>query len=76
VVSESDLGAVDLDNYGLVCVDSLQTIRFGDMGAPGSPAMVKEIAGYLVKWAKESNGIALIVAHVVEHMVDVVPYLS
>jgi len=48
VVSESDLGAVDLDNYGLICVDSLQTIRFGDMGAPGSPAMVKEIAGYLV----------------------------
>ncbi|HOK24006.1 DNA repair protein RadA [Coprothermobacter proteolyticus] len=87
VVSESDLGAVDLDNYGLICVDSLQTIRFGDMGAPGSPAMVKEIAGYLVKWAKESNGIALIVAHVtkegviagprtVEHMVDVVLYLE
>ena len=87
VVSESDLGDVDLDNYELVCVDSLQTIRFGDVGTPGSPTMVKEIAGHLVKWAKESNGIVVIVAHVtkegviagprtVEHMVDVVLYLE
>jgi DNA repair protein RadA/Sms len=87
ILAAGDLQQVDLNNYEIVCVDSLQTIGYGDEGSPGSPVMVKEIASRLVRWAKDTNGIVLLIAHVtkegviagprtVEHMVDVVLYLE
>ncbi|NPV88761.1 DNA repair protein RadA [Coprothermobacteraceae bacterium] len=87
VVRAESLEGVNFDNYELVCVDSMQMISADGASALGSPNTVKEVVGALVAWAKESNGVLILIAHVtkegliagpktVEHMVDVVMYLE
>jgi DNA repair protein RadA/Sms len=78
------LGHVDAVRPGLLIVDSVQTVSSAmSEGAPGQPAQVREVAGTLIRVAKERNLPVLLIGHVtkdgsiagprmLEHLVDVV----
>ena len=78
------LGQVDAVKPRLLIVDSVQTVSSAmSDGAPGQPAQVREVAGTLIRVAKERNLPLLLVGHVtkdgtiagprmLEHLVDVV----
>ncbi len=88
LASETDLatvlGQVDAVRPGLLVVDSVQTIASAQSdGAPGQPAQVREVAGALIRVAKDRGMPLLLVGHVtkdgsiagprvLEHLVDVV----
>lgn len=78
------LGHVDAVRPGLLIVDSVQTVSSSSSdGAAGQPAQVREVAGTLIRVAKERNLPVLLIGHVtkdgsiagprmLEHLVDVV----
>jgi DNA repair protein RadA/Sms len=78
------LGHVDAVRPGLLIVDSVQTVLSSmSDGAAGQPAQVREVAGTLIRIAKERNLPVLLIGHVtkdgsiagprmLEHLVDVV----
>jgi DNA repair protein RadA/Sms len=78
------LGQVDAVRPKLLIVDSVQTVSSAmSDGAPGQPAQVREVAGTLIRIAKERGLPVLLVGHVtkdgsiagprlLEHLVDVV----
>jgi len=78
------LGHLDAVRPGLLIVDSVQTVSSAmSEGAPGQPAQVREVAGTLIRIAKERNLPVLLIGHVtkdgtiagprmLEHLVDVV----
>jgi DNA repair protein RadA/Sms len=78
------LGHVDAVRPGLLIVDSVQTVSSSmSDGAAGQPAQVREVAGTLIRIAKERNLPVLLIGHVtkdgsiagprmLEHLVDVV----
>ncbi|MBI5162202.1 MAG: DNA repair protein RadA [Micrococcales bacterium] len=88
LASETDLatilGQVDAVRPDLLIVDSVQTVSSAlSDGQPGQPAQVREVAGTLVRIAKERDLPVLLVGHVtkdgsiagprlLEHLVDVV----
>lgn len=88
LASETDLatilGHVDAVQPKLLIVDSVQTVSSAmSDGAPGQPAQVREVAGTLIRVAKERALPVLLVGHVtkdgtiagprlLEHLVDVV----
>ena len=88
LASETDLatilGQVDAVKPALLIVDSVQTVSSAlSDGAPGQPAQVREVAGTLIRIAKERHLPVLLVGHVtkdgtiagprlLEHLVDVV----
>jgi DNA repair protein RadA/Sms len=88
LASENELGAViahiDAVKPQLLIVDSIQTIASSAVdGAPGGVTQVREIAGALIRVAKERNITLILVGHVtkdgsiagprlLEHLVDVV----
>ncbi len=88
LAAETDLAAVvgqiDAIDPQLVVVDSVQTIASSAVdGIAGGPSQVREVAGTLIRVAKERNLPVLLVGHVtkdgqvagprvLEHLVDVV----
>lgn len=78
------LGQVDAVRPGLLIVDSVQTVSSSmSDGQAGQPAQVREVAGTLIRVAKERELPVLLVGHVtkdgtiagprlLEHLVDVV----
>jgi DNA repair protein RadA/Sms len=78
------LGHIDAVKPALVIVDSVQTVSSSmSDGAAGQPAQVREVAGTLIRVAKDRNLPVLLVGHVtkdgtiagprlLEHLVDVV----
>jgi DNA repair protein RadA/Sms len=72
------------DATGLLVLDSVQTVASADLdGAPGGVAQVREVAGTLIRLAKETGHVVILVGHVtkdgsvagprtLEHLVDVV----
>ncbi|WP_167050600.1 DNA repair protein RadA [Salinibacterium sp. ZJ77] len=78
------LGQIDAVKPQLLIVDSVQTVASAQTdGAPGQPAQVREVAGTLIRVAKERSLPLLLVGHVtkdgsiagprmLEHLVDVV----
>ncbi|TPW74228.1 DNA repair protein RadA [Schumannella soli] len=88
LASETDLatilGQVDAVKPQLLIVDSVQTVSSAmSDGAAGQPAQVREVAGTLIRVAKERDLPVLLVGHVtkdgsiagprlLEHLVDVV----
>lgn len=78
------LGHVDAVRPGLLIVDSVQTVSSSmSDGAAGQPAQVREVAGALIRIAKERDLPLLLIGHVtkdgsiagprmLEHLVDVV----
>jgi DNA repair protein RadA/Sms len=78
------LGHIDAVKPALLIVDSVQTVSStASDGAAGQPAQVREVAGTLIRIAKERNLPVLLVGHVtkdgsiagprlLEHIVDVV----
>ena len=78
------LGHIDAVRPALVIVDSVQTVSSAmSDGAAGQPAQVREVAGTLIRVAKDRNIPLLLVGHVtkdgsiagprlLEHIVDVV----
>lgn len=88
LAAETDLGAllthIDQVSPGLVIVDSIQTIAASGVdGAPGGVAQVREVAGVLIRAAKQFGITMILVGHVtkdgnvagprtLEHLVDVV----
>jgi DNA repair protein RadA/Sms len=88
LAAETELGAVvghvDAVQPGLLVVDSVQTISSALIdGAPGGVTQVREVAGALIRLAKERNLSTVLVGHVtkdgqvagprmLEHLVDVV----
>lgn len=92
LLAETEIGAVKRAiarlNPGLVVIDSIQTMYLSEMSsAPGSVSQVREVAGQLLRLAKESNTAIIIVGHVtkagalagprlLEHMMDTVLYFE
>jgi len=88
LASETDLGAVishiDAVKPALLIIDSVQTVGSNAVdGAPGGVTQVREVAGALIRIAKERDITLLLVGHVtkdgsiagprlLEHIVDVV----
>ncbi|CAB4619301.1 MAG: DNA repair protein RadA [Actinobacteria bacterium] len=88
LAAESDLSAlvahIDAVNPTLLIVDSVQTIASADIdGAAGGVTQVREVAGALIRIAKERTIATVLVGHVtkdgtiagprvLEHLVDVV----
>jgi DNA repair protein RadA/Sms len=88
LAAETELGAVvghvDAVRPGMLVVDSIQTISSAAIdGAPGGVTQVREVAGALIRLAKERNLATVLVGHVtkdgqvagprmLEHLVDVV----
>lgn len=88
LAAETDLGSVlgqlDAVKPALLVLDSVQTIASAEIeGAPGGMAQVREVAGALIRAAKERGMATLLVGHVtkdgaiagprlLEHLVDVV----
>jgi len=88
LAAETELGAViahiDQVKPELLIIDSIQTIAsVADDGAPGGVTQVREVAGALIRIAKERNITVVLVGHVtkdgsiagprlLEHLVDVV----
>ncbi len=92
VLAEVDVGSVervvDGGGYRLVVVDSVQTMRVGDVaGPPGGVTQVRETAARLTELARRRGIPVILVGHVtkdgslagpkvVEHLVDAVLYLE
>ncbi len=92
VLAENDLDVVmkrlEETGPGVCIVDSIQTMYLPDMAsAPGSVSQVRECAGRLMRYAKLSGCIMILVGHVtkegaiagprvLEHMVDAVLYFE
>jgi DNA repair protein RadA/Sms len=88
IVAETDLETVvatlEAERPDVCVVDSVQTLYAGGMtGAPGSVGQVREVAGTLMRVAKERNVAVILVGHVtkegalagprvLEHLVDCV----
>jgi DNA repair protein RadA/Sms len=87
LAAETDLGAlmthVDEVRPALLVVDSVQTIGSQATGVPGGVTQVRDVAGNLVRLAKERGMATVLVGHVtkdgsiagprvLEHLVDVV----
>jgi DNA repair protein RadA/Sms len=88
LAAENDLGAllghVEAVDPGLLIVDSVQTFAHPDVdGAPGGVTQVREVAGALIRVAKQRHLPVVLVGHVtkdgaiagprvLEHLVDVV----
>jgi DNA repair protein RadA/Sms len=88
IVAETDLETVlatlEAERPDVCVVDSVQTLYAGGMtGAPGSVGQVREVAGALMRVAKERNVAVILVGHVtkegalagprvLEHLVDCV----
>ncbi|CAL9492644.1 DNA repair protein RadA [Streptomyces sp. enrichment culture] len=88
LAAETDLGSVlgqlDAVKPSLLVLDSVQTVASAEIdGAPGGMAQVREVAGALIRAAKERGMATLLVGHVtkdgaiagprlLEHLVDVV----
>ena len=88
IVAETDLDAVvatiEAEQPDVCVIDSVQTLYSPDFsGAPGSVGQVREVAGRLMRVAKERNVATLLVGHVtkegalagprvLEHLVDCV----
>jgi DNA repair protein RadA/Sms len=88
LAAESDLGAVvshvEAVNPALLIVDSIQAVSAAEIdGAMGGVSQVREVAGALIRLAKERNLATVLVGHVtkegqvagprvLEHLVDVV----
>jgi DNA repair protein RadA/Sms len=78
------LGQVEQVNPSLLVLDSVQTVTRSDVdGAPGGVTQVREVAGALIRTAKERGMATVLVGHVtkdgsiagprvLEHLVDVV----
>jgi DNA repair protein RadA/Sms len=78
------LGQVEQVNPSLLVLDSVQTVSRSDVdGAPGGVTQVREVAGALIRTAKERGMATVLVGHVtkdgsiagprvLEHLVDVV----
>lgn len=76
------------NNYGMVFVDSIQTMMLEELqSAPGSVSQVREGAAFLMRLAKENEIAVFLVGHVtkdgaiagprvLEHMVDTVLYFE
>jgi DNA repair protein RadA/Sms len=67
----------------MVIVDSVQTLRLGDEGSPGSPTLLRNVAARLAEAAKKHTVSLLLIGHVtkdgglagprtLEHLVDTV----
>lgn len=88
LAAETDLGAaiahIDQVEPDLIMVDSVQTFSSSAIdGAPGGVSQVREVAGAMIRIAKERNIATVLVGHVtkdgsiagprlLEHLVDVV----
>ena len=88
IVAETDLDAVvatiEAEQPEVCVIDSVQTLYASEMtGAPGSVGQVREVAGRLMRVAKERNVATVLVGHVtkegalagprvLEHLVDCV----
>jgi DNA repair protein RadA/Sms len=85
---ESVLSVVQQQKPQVLVVDSIQTLYTEALqSAPGSVAQVRETASLLVRFAKETNTVVILVGHVtkegniagprvLEHMVDTVLYFE
>ena len=79
---ESIIATADAVKPKLLVVDSIQVMQLADItSAPGSVSQVRECAAALVRYAKQSNTVLLLVGHVtkdgnlagpkvLEHMID------
>ena len=79
---ESIIATADSVKPKLLVVDSIQVMQLADItSAPGSVSQVRECAAALVRYAKQSNTVLLLVGHVtkdgnlagpkvLEHMID------
>src|SRR5262249_41644493 len=92
LLSETDaekvLAAAEALKPSAMAIDSIQTMYLPDLGsAPGSIAQVREVAGRLMAFAKQSGVPTFLVGHVtkegaiagprvLEHMVDTVLYFE
>ena len=86
--AERVLAAADSLKPSAMAIDSIQTMYLPDLGsAPGSIAQVREVAGRLMAFAKQSGVPTFLVGHVtkegaiagprvLEHMVDTVLYFE
>jgi len=88
LASETDLatvlGHIEAVDPALVIIDSVQTLASGEIeGSAGGPAQVREVAGALIRAAKQRGTPVVLVGHVtkdgsvagprlLEHLVDVV----
>lgn len=88
LAAETDLGAVlghvEATRPAVLVVDSVQTMSAADIeGAPGGVTQVRQVAGALIRLAKQQNITVVLVGHVtkdgsiagprvLEHLVDVV----
>jgi DNA repair protein RadA/Sms len=88
VIAETDLDAVlatiEAERPQVCVIDSVQTLHAADLtGAPGSVGQVREVAGRLMRVAKEGGTAVVLVGHVtkegalagprvLEHLVDCV----
>lgn len=88
LAAETDLGAaiahIDQVQPDLIMIDSVQTFSSSAIdGAPGGVSQVREVAGAMIRIAKERNIATILVGHVtkdgsiagprlLEHLVDVV----
>ncbi len=92
LAAETDLAAVlghiDAVSPSLLIVDSVQTVASAAVdGSPGGVAQVREVAGALIRSAKDRGMTTVLVGHVtkdgsvagprtLEHLVDVVLYIE
>jgi DNA repair protein RadA/Sms len=92
LAAETELGAVlghvDAVRPDVLVVDSVQTVSSAEAdGAPGGVTQVREVAGALIRVAKERDIATILVGHVtkdgsiagprvLEHLVDVVLYFE
>lgn len=79
---------IESERPGLVIIDSIQTVYTEQLqSAPGAVAQVRECTAQLVRYAKQTNTIVVLVGHVtkegtlagprvLEHMVDTVLYFE
>ncbi|MFQ5550526.1 MAG: DNA repair protein RadA [Gemmatimonadales bacterium] len=85
---EAILGAARATSVSTLIVDSIQTIYTEELeGAPGNVGQVRECAAQLMRFAKQTNTVVMIVGHVtkgggiagpktLEHIVDTVVYFE
>jgi len=85
---ESIMATVQHQSPQVLMIDSIQTLYTESLqSAPGSVAQVRETASLLVRFAKETNTVVILVGHVtkegniagprvLEHMVDTVLYFE
>jgi DNA repair protein RadA/Sms len=80
---EAVVAALEAERAGICVIDSIQTLRAGDGGVPGSVGQVREAATALMEVAKRLDTAVILVGHVtkegslagpraLEHLVDCV----